>query len=542
MITEQDIQKAFTAHLREFYKYRYEYEPGTWAEANDALAQGGIIADGMVSFDKPDGSKFVSTFEATSLDKSGEVKFKQNAIYFLWDCFAFASLVTGAVLGYMYLFQFLNLSRLGLAGMIGLIFTMFLFAFSVWYFGMSSWRKYRYIYAIEQFKQYFADEQWIVLGYDVFPNPEDPYLKELRSQCTFSGFGLAVVDYSNGVRIVSTPSRLGIYGQDRADANWLTGTTAYAQMRQQLQRLPEAPGPVKQLWNFIVRPIQYLFIKPLTNLIWRIAGGNHLADASEFNRFMRSFSYQKGLSLLGMAATALLFFNTVQTEGFHSDAEYDVFSKFQERRPKDYVNPEDQAGYVTAEHLPITYGKPTGVPKQYSGDKVVNTTTKSANTNHDGIETDDKVQEIDLTSLREDEDTAKAKAPSISNPVKYSETADAGSLASKGVKTTPSASSSTWDWCKALAGKSGYFVQDNYFLAAEGADLRVKALRAKGFTCFTVKANCLGFDKKGTYVFLKELFLSENAAAEYLRKAIADLKKKDMDTGRTIVRKWPATK
>ena len=50
--------------------------------------------------------------------------------------------------------------------------------------------RYRYIYAVEQFKKYHADEQWVAIGEDVFENPNDKYLKELKKQCVYNGFGL----------------------------------------------------------------------------------------------------------------------------------------------------------------------------------------------------------------------------------------------------------------------------------------------------------------------------------------------------------------
>jgi hypothetical protein len=540
MITEQDIQKTFFAHLREFYRYRFEYVPGSFEEATNALASGGIIADGMVSFQKPDGERFLCTFEATSTDKADEVKFRQNAIYFLWDCFAFASLFTGIGIAFMYFYKFASLAILGLTGMIGLVFTLFLFGFSFWYFLMPKWRKYRYIYAIEQFKQYFADEQWVVLGYDVFPNHDDQYLNELRTQCTFSGFGLAIIGFQGTVRVICTPSRLGIYGHDRADAHWVTGTTAYDELRNKWQKMATVPDGLTQLYNQIARPFRFFILDPITNILWRLTGGNVLQSDSEFNRYMKSYTHQKALSLIGLLMIGSLFYKTVRSNQFHTEVEYNTRSEYEKRRSYGYTNPEDQPGYVGQERLPITYGN--GVPKQYPGPKPVAAKPSTTTKNQDGIESDESVQEIDLTALRQEDDT---KVPKIEAPIQYAEntkssTSGKGLASTKPIKTI--AVSKPFDWCSTLNGKSGWLIQDNYFLAKDGAELRTKTLKAAGISCFQVQSSCLEKGRNGYYVFIKELFPSENSALDHLQKTISAIKKKNIETGRTIVRKWPVEK
>jgi hypothetical protein len=538
MITEQDIQRAFFAHLQEFYKYRYEYVPGTFVTERDALAEGSIIADGVVQFTKPDGNTFLGTFEATSADKPEEVKFVQNNLHHIWDCLAFACLMTAVVIGYLYFAKLNMLLGLGLLSVFGLIFTLWLLLFSIWYFGASGWRKYRYIYAVTQFKQYFADEQWIVLGQDVFPHSEDPYMSELRSQCTFNGFGLATVDRHGGVQTLITPSRLGIYGHDRSDAHWLTGTTAFQQVRNTWEKLPEKAGPITALWNKMMRPLHYLVWSPLNSVIKRIAGTNE----SEFNRFMQSFSYQKGVTALGLSLLFLTTYKTYKHPAFHVDEEINTLAQFHDRRSATYQNPEDQPGYVYKERLPITYGgsDDRGVPKQYPGlqtESLGNANTVKSSAPKDGIESDKgEVQTIDLTSLNEEAEATEAKSPAIDSPVTYSEGAVASSDA-KGIAKPVAKSGKVWSWCNSLKDKSGWLVQDNYFVSPEGAEERIKQLRSKKMECFTVAATCLGSKKGGHYVFLKKLFDSEESAIKHYKTSVATLKKQKIDTGRTIVKK-----
>ncbi len=543
MITEQDIQRAFFAHLQEFYKYRYDYLPGSFVTQRDAIAQDGILADGVVRFTKSDGSTFLGTFEATSLDRVEEVKFQRNAVYFIWDCIAFASLASAAILLYYYHYRLEVLSRLGLAGIFGFLFLALLFTFSLWYFGMGAWRKYRYIYAIEQFKRFYADEQWVVLGQDVFPHSQDPYLQELRRQCTYQGFGLATVDEQGAVRVLVTPSRLGVYGKDRTDANWITGSTAYAELRNTWRKLPEHAGPFTALRNTVTRPINFLIFKPLQSLIKRMSG----VQETEFSRFMRSFTYQKAATFLGLLLLGLFMRQAIVKQRLMSDREVDTRISFNARtKNKNYYNPEDEPGYLERDALPITYGK--GVPKQYPQLRIeqpVNTKkgiTPSANARPtipspaDGIETDGvapPVQEIDLTALRAE--TEEKAVPAIKSPKTYSETGiktPEKTTTAKGVKPAKP----TNDWCSRVSGTTGWLVQDNYFATSEGAELRIKELRKAKINAFSIKATCFDQEKHGYYVFLKDFFTKEESAIKYLQTVVTELKKAKLNTGRTIVR------
>ena len=76
--------------------------------------------------------------------------------------------------------------------------------------------RYRYIYAVEQFKKYFADEQWIAFGEDVFPNQDDKYFKELKRQCLLLGIGLIIVNRNLSCRFVATPSIKNVTMKKRA--------------------------------------------------------------------------------------------------------------------------------------------------------------------------------------------------------------------------------------------------------------------------------------------------------------------------------------
>jgi hypothetical protein len=529
MITEQDIQRAFFTHLKEFYRYRYEYEPLSFTTEQNALATGSIIADGVVRFSKTDGTQFLGTFEATSIDKDGEAKFIKNGIYFIWDCFAFATLITAATFGYLYFFKLKMLLGLGLPSIFGLVFTLILCLFSFWYFIMPNWSKYRYIYAIEQFKQYFADEQWVVLGQDVFPHSEDAYMRELRRQCTYNGFGLATIDRHGGVQVLATPSRLGMYGKDRADAHWLTSSTAYHQVSKVWNHVPQKAKPLVALWNKITIPIKSLVIDPINTLFARMGG----SGVTELNRYMHSFAHQKWISVLSIGVMFFMGYRTYKHPSFHSDDLFNVFSTFESKQAAEYSNPEDEPGV-----LPITYGdkEQRGIKKQFPGTNTKKAITKVVVPN-DGIERDDHgIQVLDLTAMATEE---PQQVPKIESPAIYSQSTDA-STASKGVQMTPKPQKkSTWSWCSSLKNHTGWLVQDNYYTSPEGAEIRIKELRDQKISAFSVAGSCFDQKKEGTYIFLKELFQSEEAAIKHLKVSVIQLKKLKLDTGRTIVKKIP---
>ncbi len=238
VLTEDDVKRRFVPFLKDFYRHRYEPLPNTVEVDFDSVGEGGVVADGRVQFRKPDDSLFTCTYEATSRDKMEEVKYTLNLHYFVWDCAAFAAVLAAAAYIIFYTSRFAWLVALHWPGNIGLLLGIGTIGFLGWYFTMQGWRKYRFIHAIAQFQQYYADDQWIAIAEDVFPSPVDPYLQELRSQCTYQGFGLAVVPAEGNVRPLVNPSRrvasLAVsitVSATRAARNWASRTVSSAWSR-----------------------------------------------------------------------------------------------------------------------------------------------------------------------------------------------------------------------------------------------------------------------------------------------------------------------
>ncbi len=204
-MTEDRIIEIALRYLRGHYKYR----PRIDEIAIRARLRGGkdLVADGMLSFTTPQEIPFSITFEATDYFKRNELWYKVLWPLAFWDAGAVASTAGSLILLYLHWNK-----RLGImhsypylfwpAALLGAIILTI-----VVYKVLLPLRRYRYIYAIEQFKAYFADEQWIVFSWDVFPGHADPLFKEVREQCIYNGFGMIEIARDEKVKLHLTPAR-----------------------------------------------------------------------------------------------------------------------------------------------------------------------------------------------------------------------------------------------------------------------------------------------------------------------------------------------
>ncbi len=232
-LSEQEIKAITLRFLKRYYRNRLR--AGEVEVSADVRGKGGIIADGFLTYPKPGGAWFVATFEATSFDTREEVRFSQRRDLLLWDNLVFA--LWGTAFGGAF-----NLAKeLAPIKKVGplLPWVMFLSLFTLLFFGFrliaSHWRRYRYIYAVEQFKQYHSDEQWISVGQDVFREVYDPHFEELRRQCIRFGFGLLVIDMKRVPHIHLTPSREDVFEGRRRIVQLLSDN----QLRRRMQNLAD---------------------------------------------------------------------------------------------------------------------------------------------------------------------------------------------------------------------------------------------------------------------------------------------------------------
>ncbi len=502
-LTEDEVKRRFMPFLRDFYKNRYEPMPNSVSVELDNVSKEGWVADGKITFRKSDGSPFVCTYEATSRDKAEEVKYQLNFHYFLWDCTAFGMVC--AALAYVFFFQtdFVWLIELKAVGNFGLLLGMGIIGFFGWHFVMRGWRKYRYIFAIQQFKQYFADEQWVAIAEDVFPAPNDPYLLELRNQCVYNGIGLAIVPMEGVVRKVIDPSRLGIFGKDRKMTQWVTRAEWYQSFTQNVEsmaaRRPKAPDAVTATWNKVFRPIHYLVFDPFKRNMKGLLGKPVGQTTAAYTRFMSAQGVQKWVAFLAFLIVSLLFWQVID---FSETKVADL--KDLQLRPNG-VNPEDQVGYLVEREVIPADGEPTGVPKQYpvSRDKKFQDEDNAINLSGDDEE--DEYGEVQRT---------KPKPKPATKPVQ-----------------------TALDPCTILQTKRGWFVQDNAFSEKQSAADRAQELRERGLPCHWASQKCIAEDRTGWLVWLGDPYPTEAAAQTAADNFAKAFQRYDLKNGKFLVRK-----
>jgi cell division septation protein DedD len=492
-LSEDEVKRRFVPFLKDFYKNRYEPAADSFSVSLDNVSESGLVADIVMTFRQKDETPFVCACEATSLDKADEVKFALNRTYFLWDAMAFGAFFSAAVYGFFYNRQFLWLLNLHFTGNLGLIVGIFTIGFFGWYFTMQGWRKYRYIYAVEQFKRYGADEQWIALADDVFPSPNDPYLAELKNQCIYNGFGLALVPAEGPVRSLNSPSRLGVFGKDRSMVHWVTRSQWYQKMTETMPSMHRLtpPNRVKASWNKLKNWAEYLLIEPFQKHVWSVMRKPFGQTKSVYNRFMSGQKTQKWvfvlctLALLPMCYKVLTF-----TEEEVADLE-----KLQNWRGGQ--NPEDEAGGWVYDEAPIPVGgKSRGMQKQYP-------VAKNA---------PEEEEDIPTIVLSDDEEEEYLEKPQKKSAV-------------PAPKPQPASTSS--DPCAKIAGKKGWYVQESAFSLQDNAAARAAALRNKGIVAQSTPRNCFETGGSGFVVWLGNVQTSEDAA----QKAAADFEKSMLEAG-----------
>lgn len=506
-LSEDEVKRRFIPFLRDFYKNRYEPMSNTLSVELDNVSKEGWVADGKMTFRKSDGAPFVCTYEATSRDKAGEVKFRLNYRYFLWDCTAFA--LVCAALAYAYFFEtdLVWLVELKAVGNIGLLTGVGLIGFFSWYFTMRGWRKYRYIFAIQQFRQYFADEQWVAIAADVFPAPSDPYLLELRNQCVYHGIGLAIVPTEGPVRKVIDPSRLGIFGRDRKMTQWITRAAWYQAITQNVGTMaahrPKTPDAVTAFVNKVYRSIHYLVFDSLKNSLKKALPDLNPPQEGTYARFMQSQSVQKWVAALALGLVFPLFY---QVMTFTEDKVVDL--KELQLRTKNGQNPEDLYGpQIDGEIIPAD-GEPTGVPKQFPVSK------------------DKKFEDEENTIFLSGSDEEEDEEPTPQTRRKSAVTS---------TKTT-----GTVNGCALLNGKKGWIILDNTFNTKQLAQKRASEIQQRsGIACNLIAEQCLPAGKTGWVVWIGTFYSDQDSANRGADNFARQFQRYGLKSGRFLSLKIP---
>ena len=204
-LTEDSIRHVALRFLKTYYKYRPR--KGETTLGKNLTTASGIIVDGYLSFQTPDNRPFLATLEASSYSKRGEVKYRLQSRILFWDAMATGSLAGLLLFSYGYAYNHFTVEQLGLWKSLGIVLGTILAFFLLFRLISKGFSRYRYIYAVEQFKRYAADEQWIAIGEDVFGSSNDKRFAELKKQCVYNGFGLLVADKNFEPHLLITPAR-----------------------------------------------------------------------------------------------------------------------------------------------------------------------------------------------------------------------------------------------------------------------------------------------------------------------------------------------
>ena len=212
-LTEDTIKKKAIVFLKNYYKHRPRTSPTT--AKLDLKSFGGIIVDGKLTFQTDEKKEFVATLEATSIAKKDEVIYKPLNLKLFWYSIATALSLIATLYIFGFAENYFSITNLGLGGGLTAVFALL---FAVYFLAksfLSPYSRFKYIYAIEQFKRYHADEQWIAIADDLFDNPDNPYFIELKKQCVSQGIGLLEIDEELNVQAVITAAREQVSVKER---------------------------------------------------------------------------------------------------------------------------------------------------------------------------------------------------------------------------------------------------------------------------------------------------------------------------------------
>jgi hypothetical protein len=278
-LDEDSIKRAGIRFFKEYYKYRPR--TGNTVTSLDQKTEDGIITDGMFTFIAEDGSPFMATLEATSSDTREEVLFRRQEKLLAWDSAVYTTFFAVILFVLSHYYDWVTVNKDGWVVVLFFLFSALMGGFFLFKSLIGGFQRYRYIYAIEQFKKYHADEQWIAIADDLFDDNNSIYLKELKTQCVRNGFGLITVNQEEIAQHLITPSRQEVFGKTRVSKHFQT--------RDQYMKYSKTEK-VMGYWN---------------RLISKITGER---SKTSMSRYQRSFSSQILLCLVAFFILCGIFY------------------------------------------------------------------------------------------------------------------------------------------------------------------------------------------------------------------------------------------
>lgn len=330
-VTEDNIKKAALHFLKLHYRYQERKDDAPVIGKLDMLTPSGIIADGLYTYTLPDGQPFLATFEATSYATRDEVKYRKPWSIMFWDALAIGSVAVAMIISYGFAFHYFSAAEWGLwKGIIGILGGITLIGGSVIFLTYNRHR-YRYIYAVEQFKRYHANEQWIAIGSDIFNHSSDKYLRELREQCIINGFGLVSIQPDLEAQLMITPSRINLFKGTREVVDFLSETEfanrlrgnritqTFAKAGGKLPPISQIGARISAMWRMFQESRQMEKFQKRLPTIKALRGANVILNRAKFveglQRYRRGFWQQVALVVIGLGVTGVIFYNELIEAG-----------------------------------------------------------------------------------------------------------------------------------------------------------------------------------------------------------------------------------
>lgn len=205
-LSENTIKQITQGYLRNYYRHRKRAEGSVMLTGLDMRGSGGIIADGFLRYTTDEGDVFNVTFEATSHATRDEIIYRPRKSHIFWDAVAFAFLFLPSLLAVAHIGDYYPLVGIDFTKRLLILISTLPVWIALYYLLFRSLPRYRYIFAVEQFKQYHADDQWIAYGYDVFSGEKKRYRNQLVKQCIRYGFGLVEITPQRKPKLIMAPS------------------------------------------------------------------------------------------------------------------------------------------------------------------------------------------------------------------------------------------------------------------------------------------------------------------------------------------------
>lgn len=245
----QLTEKIVTRVALTFLKRHYRFMPRSSDTqiSSNVSAGDNIVADGFLAFRRDEHKTdqvFTATVEATDYMNREELRYSIYWQLLLIDSLTGALVLVALGAGWGHIRGEPSVYPIGPWASAFFLLGATIILAGILAFFLRPLRRYLYIYAIEQFKQYHADEQWIAFAWDVFHSTESKFYKELRRQCIAYGFGLMEVGRDKHVKLHLAPTKIDVFSNQRAVRRFRLQQDLGKAVRKRMETMPKVSRPL----------------------------------------------------------------------------------------------------------------------------------------------------------------------------------------------------------------------------------------------------------------------------------------------------------